>query len=719
VLAAGALAAVAVARGEQIAQQLRLADAQIMAQSALDRLPGDPVTASALALAAQRSDPDNDTARTALSRLAFGMQYVDAVYPEVNALPGGVLAASDDGNTLLVGDSNQATIITEALGTAPAYWVLPERPREQNRLILSRDGRSVAGLDLTGRVLFWDVARRSGPLVISDGPGPALPGTLYFAPDQGRLSWLTVAPDRTRRFVVWDVRAAAAVPAGIGPITDPQIARVALTADPGTVAEYRTTGMVVRSIADGAVRATFPTDGYAGDRYAVTCAPGAALVWDVMTGQQLRRLPRLAEDCTPEILKNELTKTAEFLVEPRPTPVDRDLDRWRITSVHTGQVYELLAPPHTGEAQQSGEPTGIEVALVGDRLVAFDLWQRSVLRLHADPADAGPGALVTADQRYEVSVGMDEITAVDAVTRSPAGALPGSSLEGSGERQPVMNPDSVGLITSAADHVSYAEYAVPGLTRIGDWTVPGGPVRQGGPRPYVDSLGDRVVALNNGVLTAWDRRTGQPIGRPIDLASDAERAQHFRNTLEARLRPGPAWQVAVPGPHGVELWDMAMGSQVAVLESESMGMMFDAAGERLAVIENGWSVQVWNVEQRRRIGVPVVTPSALVPLGFTLDGLFAGGVVPDPETNGRILLIEPETGRQRGGFTLAGGTDADMALTADGRMVITGADGGRPVTFPLDVRQWTDLLCGLVDRPFTDGERAMLPSSVGFDRPCA
>jgi hypothetical protein len=38
--------------------------------------------------------------------------------------------------------------------------------------------------------------------------------------------------------------------------------------------------------------------------------------------------------------------------------------------------------------------------------------------------------------------------------------------------------------------------------------------------------------------------------------------------------------------------------------------------------------------------------------------------------------------------------------------------------FPLDVRQWVDRLCRLVDRPLTDSERALLPASVDLDRPC-
>jgi hypothetical protein len=145
--------------------------------------------------------------------------------------------------------------------------------------------------------------------------------------------------------------------------------------------------------------------------------------------------------------------------------------------------------------------------------------------------------------------------------------------------------------------------------------------------------------------------------------------------------------------------------------------MFDDAGRRAAVVENDWSVQVWDIEQRRRVGVPVVTPTVMVPLGFTPDGLFAGGFAPDAAGK-RVVLIEPETGRQRGGFTLPPATDVDTALTADGSTVMVTDDGSRPVMFPLDVRQWVDRLCRLVDRPFTDGERALLPASVDLDRPC-
>jgi conflict system STAND superfamily ATPase/trypsin-like peptidase len=719
VLAAGALAAVAVARGAQVTEQLRLADAQIMAQSALDRLPGDPVTASALALAAHRSDPDNDTARTALSRLAFGMQSVDSVYPDVNRLPAGSLIVSGDGDTVVVRDSGQATVITGALGPAPEYWALPGLPPEQNRLILSNDGRALAGLDIEGRVLLWDIVGRSGPAVVSDGLGTALPRTLNLAPDPVRLSWLTLLPDRTRRLVVWDVRAAAAVPVGIPPISDPQVGLITLTADPGMLAEFRPAGLTIRSVADGAVRATLPPGAYAGYRYAVTCEPGATFVWDVVTGQQLRRLPRLA-DCTDDILKRELTPTGEFLVETRPGTNDRDLDRWRITSLHTGQAYELVAPPHTADAPQSGDVRRIDVAIVGDRLVGYDLWQRSLLRMHADPADARPGAIVTADARYEVSVDPEagEITAVDAMTRGLAGVLPRAALLDSGDRQPTMNADSVGLITTSADHVSYAEYAVPGFSRIGYWTLPGGPVKQGAERPHVDSRGDRIVTLDNGVLAAWDRRTGLPIGAPIDLASDAERATNFFIGSEVRVRPGPAWEVAVAGPHGVELWDMSAGTRTAVLESQPIAIMFDDTGTRVAVVENDWSVQVWDVEQRRRIGVPFVTSAPFVLLGFTADGLLAGGTAPESGAAKRIFLIDPQTGRQRGGFTFPSDVDADTALTADGRLVVFDQSGSRPMMFPLDLRRWTDHLCGLVDRPFTDGERALLPASIDFDRPC-
>jgi len=720
VLAAGGLAAVAVARGNQVTHQLRLANAEVMAQAALARLPGDPVTASVLALAAHRSDPDNSAARTALARLAFGMQAVDAVHTDVTERPANVLVASEDGTTVLVRYAPNATVLTDALGAAPSRWSLPGLPPQENRQTLSGDGRTIAGLDSSGRVMLWDVARRTGPVVVSDGLGPALRGTLYFSPDQVRLSWLTQLPDGTRKLVAWDVRAGAPAPINIAPITDPQIREVTLTTDPGVVVEVRPTGATLRSVADGAVRATLPADGIApgGSRYLVSCAPGAALIWDTATGQQLRRIPRLAADCTPTALQNELTSSGEFLMEQHSRVDDRDLDLWRITSLSTGKVYELLAPPQYADADMQQEFGRMPaVALVGDHLVVHLLRGRSVLTLHADPADAGRGARLTTGGQYELSLTSNGIAAIDPVTRASAGTLSLSAAD-STRRKFSLNPDTVGALTRGPDHLSYSEYAVPGFAPTTNWVLPGSPGPEGSTPPGMDSLGDRVVALVGGVLSAWDRRTGQPVGAPVTLTTDAARARHFRISSSVWLRPGPAWQAAVNGPHGVELWDMTNGTQVAALESQPISVRFDGSGGRAAVVGQDLAVQVWDIERHQRVGAPFLTSTVTVVPGFTADGLLAIGVHPDQTVGYLLTLIDPETGRQRGSLRLPPNVEYAKDLTLDGQMSIFSDNGRRPSLFPMDAPRWTEQLCRLVDRPLTDAERALLPAGIDVERPC-
>ena len=83
VLAATALSTVAVARGNQVSEQLRLANAEVMGQAALNRELTDPVSATSLALTAWRADPQNAAARTAMARLSLGMRSVDQVFPDV------------------------------------------------------------------------------------------------------------------------------------------------------------------------------------------------------------------------------------------------------------------------------------------------------------------------------------------------------------------------------------------------------------------------------------------------------------------------------------------------------------------------------------------------------------------------------------------------------------------------------------------------------------
>jgi hypothetical protein len=366
----------------------------------------------------------------------------------------------------------------------------------------------------------------------------------------------------------------------------------------------------------------------------------------------------------------------------------------------TGKVYELLAPPHYADADlDQDDPGRTALALVGDHLVVHLLRGGSLLRLHAYPADAGRGARLTAGGRYELSIVPNGIAAVDPVTRAPAGTLPLPTLAENSERTFHVNSNTVGVLTRGPDHLVYSEYAVPGFARTMSWILPGTPGPAGSKMPVMDWLGDRVVALVDGVLSAWDRRTGQPLGAPIMLATDAERATNFTNVSAVRLRPGSAWQAAVIGPEDVELWDMTTGARAAVLDSRSLRVIFDSSGGRAALLGRDLDVQLWDVERHQRVGSPFFPATVMILLGFTADGLLAINTHPDQTAGPQVILTDPETGQQRGSLRLPPAFDYAGDLTSDGQLSLISDSGRRPSLFPMDAARWTEQLCRLVDRP--------------------
>jgi hypothetical protein len=50
--------------------------------------------------------------------------------------------------------------------------------------------------------------------------------------------------------------------------------------------------------------------------------------------------------------------------------------------------------------------------------------------------------------------------------------------------------------------------------------------------------------------------------------------------------------------------------------------------------------------------------------------------------------------------------------------VVSGNDGALPLVLPLTPAQWSEQLCRITARPFTDAERAQLPAGTEVDAPC-
>ena len=268
VLAAGALVGVALERGNQLEGLLDSANARALGEESIARAVEDPATATLLAMAAWRADPDAPQARTALGRQYLAMQSVDRAFSGLSDQPVDTFLMSQDGRVVLLVQRQRAVVVTELQGSAPQRWMVPGVPMDSSALSLSQDGHWLAAVDSRAGVLIWDLHRRSGPEVLREGQQPQAGASLMsFSPDSRRLVWLgPAAPDGRRELVVWDVAEHTRIPHQLQWVSEPNIAGIWLTDDP-TLAMFRYNSvdsedsqLVIRELSSGAQVRTMPPD---------------------------------------------------------------------------------------------------------------------------------------------------------------------------------------------------------------------------------------------------------------------------------------------------------------------------------------------------------------------------------------------------------------------------------------------------------------------------
>ena len=131
-----------------------------MAQAALANQLGDPVTATALALAAWRSVPQDTAARTAMLRLSVAMRSVDQVFPAVSSTSQLAFGSSGDGDTLTIREGPDLVVLTGARGPALRRWVLPDLPPGLDTFRLTDSGL-LAATGPSREVHLWDVVNHT------------------------------------------------------------------------------------------------------------------------------------------------------------------------------------------------------------------------------------------------------------------------------------------------------------------------------------------------------------------------------------------------------------------------------------------------------------------------------------------------------------------------------------------------------------------------------
>ncbi|WP_232660886.1 nSTAND1 domain-containing NTPase [Pseudonocardia sp. TRM90224] len=746
VLAAGALSVVTVVSRNQIGEQLRLANADRMAQTALANEYGDPATATALALTAWHADPENGAARTAMLRQSLAMRSVEQVFPAVAKGSLVTISPSADGNVVLVRDGPGMVVHTGARGAALQRWEPPGQPPDLARTFVDHEGKRLIVSTLSGSVLTWDIGSTSEPKRLAAAGGWIDSASVSLSPDGTRLSWLAGRPDPGRRLVIWDIARDAEIPNEVPPITDPDMGNLVESGDPGVVIQFAAGGTPSapvrlsssRSLLDGRTLATFPpgaeTVELGGKFGFMACAAGAparAAVYDVTTGAEVRQIPLLTQTCSTDYLARTLTSDNGYLMEPRTSDRDRDSDVYRLTAIADGRTYDLTTPP-SSNGPPTERPQSNVTQVVGrdqDRPVVLLPRAAAVLRLRATPDSGGtvastPLAIgMSADGRYQVTIHDDEYAVLETGTAKVVGRLNRSQLRDAGGYFATVGTNTLIIRVQSQTQWSFSEYALPTLKPLESFVIPHRPGR-GGETPTdvgIDITDERVATSANGLLTVWDRRTGVPVGPPVQLGTTPDRADFFATGRHIALRDEPNGSAVVAAPDGtIEVWDPATGAQVDSFRLPSSTapteMLID--GNRLVVEGLDFGVQVWDLDRKAPAGEPFLLPSLGLLKGFTADGKLAF-LMENGNSGYMLTLRDPVTGRDAGTLPGSAALDIGSSYPIDGnRIPFYGIGGALPVMLPLTPQAWRDQLCGISDRPLTPAERALIPEGTDAERPC-
>jgi WD40 repeat protein len=749
VLLAGGLALTAISSGHTVRDQLRAANASLVADAALARAPTDPAAATQLALTAWRLDPSNPNARTALARQYLAMRSVEAVIPVNDDYAGG-FSASADGDVILTGN-NRAFSITSGVRSGDVQkWDPPGVPAYQGTR-LSFDGRWLLVIDSAGAVWVWDVRERRGPDRLAPEGHPADPSTVIFSADSERVSWLTPIDGLGgRRLEIWRPGDRTAVAHNLGTLSEPAPRWAELTADPNLVlVGFRTDAsaspdkrMALRSLADGTTVREFPPGGQIAGlgAYVVSCtapAPGGPetatlVVTRPEQGVESLRFPLLGRECS-----YGLTTDDQHVIERRGAAGDGGYDLARITALADGRSFELTAPPNAlTDMGRTPDPVlffrRFHVATgPGEGRTVIMPQVSSIQRLRAEPAPvppAGSRLFVSGGREILAQDGRGDVSVVVPETGEIVHRMPRTTFL----RPQVLDTDRGMLAGVLTDDARFflADHTLPGITRTATFAMPGGTAaarRLTDDKERVVASESRVVAVDAGVLYAWDRATGELLRPPLNLVTDEQSRSWFARKAGSphlQLRPGHPDELAMNRPDGsIEIWNIREGIRVSALplpggHTGSLPV-FSPDGATLATTTHTQMLAVMDLKTAQLVRPLIPLGESQLAVGFTADGYIATSWYHENEQETGIVFWDLRSGRAGGELRVRTPPHDIQVRMSEGRgAVVDGIRGGSPFHLPVNAQDWFDRLCAVSDRPFTPAELAVLPPGVPAEAPC-
>ncbi|GAA0947968.1 serine protease [Pseudonocardia zijingensis] len=719
VLAAGSLAVVAVARGNRVDQQLRLANAELVAQAALAQAGVDPLLATRLALTAWHLDPANGSARTALVNQYLAMRSVETAFPNVRGSYLDTVVVAPGADRALVRSGPGLAVLDGLAVGAPSRWVVP-LPADFRTAGFIDGGATLVGLAGNGDLLRWDVPTRSGPVRTPAGIVAPSGALVEMDVDAARAGWMQPTEPGVFSLELRDTRTGAAIPHEVAPIADPGGVRVELPRDPGLVvlqagADAAEVGpLLVRSLADGAEVAQYPPGSVttaAADARVLSCEENGttAVLRGLADGAEIRRFP-LGGGCSGEI-PLMVTGDGEHLLEITGFNAGTSSRAARLTRLADGRTYGLALPPDTRQALNARAT--VPLAVVGDDASPAVLLAHgsSLLRLRARPVPADQGTTLwpVDDERYTVAFEVGRLAVLDQELR-PLGELTAAD---DGFDAGGFSRVGRGLVTVVPPPRGWTvmDLALPTLDPLSEH-----PIRTGDParNPRVLVTDDRIVVAAQHLVRVWDRATG---GLLHDLRLPES---EFRSSPEIAVRPGRPDELLVVKNLGSAVWNLQQGRRIADVAAtgtlQPITWAFFPSGDRVVALTLGSNLEIRSADDMQPVRPAFPAPGTVVLLGVSQDGHV---VTIRHQGVEQVVFWDPQRGAESGAFALPA-MYRFSEVTEDGRELrISTESGGVPFSLPLSAQQWADRLCGIADQPFTEEERALLPPGVGFDHPCA
>jgi len=744
-LIAGTVTVIAVRGGSQLSARQAIANAETLAKASEANARTDPVLAAEMALAAWRADPNSVSSRQAMIDQYLALSSAGAV---VTGSPGGkrILAVGAkgtlaDGILLLSLDEFSAEIVTDPGGPDPQRRRVPaDRPTSEG--VPSPDGKQYAAIGHDGSVRLWDVFQTTSiELATTASAVRTLAG---FAPDGSRVGWWNVDTSGRGVLTVYQLATRSFRTVTIG---TPNLTKVVLTNEPNQVlirqgrAGTPDTRVALHSISQDADVRPVPSDVTLADEGAdmLTCTPGAdpnrswISVSDTVTGTLTRRLPLAGTSYC-----NTFWVSEHYILE-RLSGVDGGVQNvWRATDVLTGRAFHFATPPLDMSQWTERNSPWITMLPGSDGTpMAFVAVGPTVLRVRTSleiPADSGGqppfrfpfevgGSLLAMDLHTDNTV---DIGSYDP--RSGQVLATRHSVAVGAEFNVWPTGDDLWILPGGQPGFTLTQYRLPSLEPGQRIVLPGDPDGPLNPTSGVavtfgtaaDGAVRSVLGVNSGVLSLWDAATGQQMAKPISLVDTPANRDRYRKVADLWTYPGHPTEALISTPNGrIQLWDALAGRMIREIPVAILGrnsVLVD--GDRLIVVAQSRTIQVWNISDGRHLGVDIPAPQIETLNGVDADGHVVGSYA--DYSNG-AALVAAFYDLNRG---VAAGVMRPAAIGIGElffRPNTIGVPGlVHPVqTLALTAIQWHDQLCRVVPAGFSQAALDLLPAGTDTSSPCA